>query len=286
MLGYLIALEPQRFCDMFAFRGKPLTVSLETHHESGRSDILIKTTAGLGVIEAKVTTADPLRQAQKYHAKWLVLLTEYSASGEQKQLRAAKYLRWGDLVEPLQHLARSRDNQVKFVSRDLLRYLGEHSMIKTNKTVEICAREINSEHTLALFLKAQMYGCRYEKSSRLAEALYFAPYFGQRVAREHPGVQDGVSYIASIERAEVVETWKNLLEVVREVRGKQWRNGHMHLLQPLRGWDWKLRRSFLFLSTPRLVFNPPVLKVKLVKGKGFLGKRFFSFDEFFAAWGC
>jgi hypothetical protein len=53
MLGYLIALEPERFCNIFAFRGRPLSVSLETHHESDRSDILIDTTAGRGVIEAK-----------------------------------------------------------------------------------------------------------------------------------------------------------------------------------------------------------------------------------------
>lgn len=62
MLGYVIALEPERFCDIFAFRGRPLSVSLETRHATDRSDILIETTAGRGVIEAKVTTADPFRQ--------------------------------------------------------------------------------------------------------------------------------------------------------------------------------------------------------------------------------
>ena len=82
-------------------------------------------------------------------------------------------------------------------------------MIQTNKSVEIYAREVNNEETLALFLKAQMYGCRYEKSSRLAEAHYFAPHFGQQIARNHPGVRVGISYIASIERVEVVETWKD-----------------------------------------------------------------------------
>ena len=82
-------------------------------------------------------------------------------------------------------------------------------MIQTNKSVEIYAREVNNEETLALFLKAQMYGCRYEKSSRLAEAHYFAPHFGQQIARDHPGVRVGISYIASIERVEVVETWKD-----------------------------------------------------------------------------
>jgi hypothetical protein len=252
MLGYVIALEPERFCDIFAFRGRPLSVSLETRHASDRSDILIETTAGRGVIEAKVTTADPFRQAQKYPAKWRVLLTEHTASAKQKRLLAVKYLRWRDLVEPLQQLAQSRDNRVRFVSSDLLSHLGEHAMIKTNESEEIYARDINTEDALALFLKAQMYGCDYEKGSRMAKALYFAPCFGQRIAHNHPGVQAGVSYIARIERVEVVEKWKDLLQVVREVRGKQWLNGHTKFLQPLHlGWDWRdTKRNFLFLSAP------------------------------------
>jgi hypothetical protein len=288
MLGYLIALEPERFCKIFAFRGRPLSVSLETRHESDRSDILIDTTEGRGVIEAKVTAADPFRQSLKYPANWRVLLTEHSASGKQKRLRGVKYLRWRALEEPLRQLARSADSRVRFVSQDLFSYLGEHAMVKANKSVELYAREINNEETLALFLKARMYGCRYQKSSRLAEALYFAPHFGQQIARNHPGVQVGISYVAGIECVEVIETWKELLQAVREVRGKQWLNGHTSLLEPLRkGWEWgDHKRSFLFLSTPRLVFNPPVVKEKLQKGKGWLSKRVFSFETLFAAWGC
>ena len=111
------------------------------------------------MVEAKVTATDPFRQSLKYPAKWRVLLTEHAASGKQKRLRAVKYLRWRDLMELLQQLAGSKDNRARFVSRDLLSYLEEHSMIKTNESVEIYAREINEEETLALFLKAQMYVC-------------------------------------------------------------------------------------------------------------------------------
>jgi hypothetical protein len=288
MLGYMIALAPGRFCDKFAFRGRPLSVSLETRHASGRPDILIKTTAGQGVIEAKVSAEDPIRQALKYSAKWRVLLTEHMASGKQTRLPDVKYLRWRDLVELLKQLAHSPDNRVQFVSRDLLSYLEEHAMIKANKPVEIYAREINKEETLALFLQAQMYGCDYQERSRLDEVLYFAPHFGNKIARSHPGVQAGISYIARIERVEVVETWRDLLQAVREVRGKQWLNGHMRLLQPFRrGSDWRdAKRSFLFLSKPRLVFNPPVPKEKLQKKPGFLSRQFLSFDNLFVAWRC
>jgi hypothetical protein len=132
-----------------------------------------------------------------------------------------------------------------------------------------------------------MYGCHYERSSRLAEALYFAPHFGQQISDEHPGVHVGISYIAGIERAEVVENWEDFLKVTSEVRGKQWLKNHHWLLDPLRrSWNWRNRHSFLFLSTPRLVFNPPVRKEKLQKGKGWLSNRVFSFDTLFKAWGC
>jgi hypothetical protein len=36
---------------------------------------------------------------------------------------------------------------------------------------------------------------------------------------------------------------------------------------------------------PRLVFNPPISKDLLQKGKGYLSRRTFSFDELFDAWG-
>ena len=106
MLGYAIALRPERFCEIFAFRGRPLSVTLEARHASDRSDIIIETTAGRGLVEAKVSATDPLRQALKFPAKWRVLLTEYTASGKQKRLRGVKYLRWRDLEEPLRLLAR------------------------------------------------------------------------------------------------------------------------------------------------------------------------------------
>ncbi len=135
-----------------------------------------------------------------------------------------------------------------------------------------------------------MYRCWYKKGSRLAEASYFAPHFGQQIASNHPGVQVGISYIARIERVEVVETWKDFLQTVEEVQGKQWLKSHLPLLRPWRGrghgWTSKTPRSILFLSTARLVFNPPILKEKLVKGTGFLNQQFYSFDRLFEAWGC
>lgn len=291
LLGYLVALEPKRFLELFGFSGNASNVRLEHRHDLGRSDILVETTHGLGVIEAKVGASDPFQQSLKYPARWTVLLTQYIPSGIQRKVRGTRYVRWEKLTDCLDSLSRSQKPNVSFVSRDLLRYLEEHRMIKQRRIVEIYAREINEPVTLNLFLKAGMYGCNYQAKSPLPEALYFAPHLGQTIASRHGGVRVGISYIARIEQVEVVETWDDLFAATKRVRGKSWWNTHQRELDPLRTapkWNWKKspKYSFLFLEEPRLVFNPPINKEKLQTGKGWLSKRVFSFDEFFNAWGC
>lgn len=286
MLGYLVALEPGRFCELFGFKGTPRSVALETRHKQDRSNILISTTDGVGIVEAKVGHHNPFDQALKYSARWRVLLTEHLPTEKDRSRKDCRYLRWRDLVPLLTNLKKSTRSDVRFLSHDLERYLTEHNMIPKTESVEIYAREINEEKTLSLFLHGQMYGCNYEASSRLPEALYFAPHFGKAIASNHPGVHAGISYVAKIESVEVVETFKELCDVVGQVRGKNWLKKNLTLLQPVTTWDWAKRKSFLFLEQPRLVFNPPIDKGNLQKGSGWLSKRVFSFDEFFEAWGC
>ncbi len=110
-------------------------------------------------------------------------------------------------------------------------------MIKKTNSVEIYAREINNEESLNLFLKARVYRCKYQASSSLPEALYFAPHFGRSIANAHPGVKQGISYVARIDAVEVVDSWKEMLSVVSSVRGKTWLNGHIgYIKDSLRGW--------------------------------------------------
>ena len=52
--------------------------------------------------------------------------------------------------------------------------------------------------TLALFLQALTYGCDFEQESRLTEAVYLAPHFGQPIARNHPGVQVAEPALSSV----------------------------------------------------------------------------------------
>lgn len=63
LLGYLIALNPKPFLELFEFRGIANQVSLETWHEDGRSDIRIRTSLGVGIVEAKIDASDPLEQS-------------------------------------------------------------------------------------------------------------------------------------------------------------------------------------------------------------------------------
>ena len=76
ILGYLIALKPNVFREKFGITGTIKSIRLEAQHNQDRSDILIESTDGLAVVEAKINATDPFKQAKKYHqAKWLVLLT-------------------------------------------------------------------------------------------------------------------------------------------------------------------------------------------------------------------
>jgi len=287
MLGYLIALAPEQFLKSFHIDGIINSVSLESNHSQGRSDILIETTKGIGIIEAKVDGSNPRKQSMKYQAEWRVLVTQYSPSEQEKSLKNIRYLQWHEIGELLYLLSKSSNPKVRFVSADLKSYLEDYHMIKTKESVEIYAREINEPKTLVLFLKAQLYSCNYEKNSRLPEALYFAPHFGQRISKNYPGIRVGLSYIARIEEVVNVVTWNELVKIVRERRGKSWLNKNKKFLEPIhKEWDWrgKKKRSFLFLATPRLVFNPPVKKEMLQKGKGWLSKRFLAFDDLFSAW--
>jgi hypothetical protein len=285
VLGYLIALHPEPFLSLFGFRGVPQRVCLETRHDQGRSDILVETSAGTGIIEAKVDATDPLAQSRRYASQWIALLTHRVPRMANSRVR---YVSWQQLAFLLERLSRSGSPPLRLFSRDLLGYMQVHHMTRDRKSVEIYAREINEPMTLALFLQAQIYGCIYQAGSRLAEALYFAPHFGKSITNEHPGVNIGISYVAQIESVGNAVTWQEFKELMFDQRGGVWWNHHKSLLNDLhQQWTWSKgkHRSFLLLGKPRLVFNPPVRKENLQRGKGWLSKRFYSFDELFVAWG-
>ncbi len=286
MLGYLIALTPSRFESVFRLDARILSVTLEANYERDRADIVISTTRGDHVIEAKTIAGNPRDQIKKYKAAKYLLLTNYAPGLAEKRLKHVSYLSWRRLGEVLQSLAKGPMTPAKLIALDLKKYLEEYHMLKKQDSVEIYAREINEEKTLNLFLKARLYGCRYERSSRLPEAKYFAPHFGKSIANSHPGIGTGISYVASIENVEVVDDWQQLLGVTKKLRQKPWLNAHMKFLEELhKSWSWNQDKySFLYLGEPHLVFNPPIKKERLQKGRGWLSKRIFTFEDLFSAW--
>jgi hypothetical protein len=286
LLGYLISTDPDQFYQLFNFQGRVLTIGLETYHEHDRSDILIETTAGTVVIEAKIGATNPYAQAQKYKTRWRILITDHTPTSKEANRRNVKFVNWAQIGKKLHELTSSRDAVIKFVSDNLLHYMEAHNMVREVDSVEIYAREINEETTLRLFLKAHLYVCEFQQRSRLQEALYFAPHFGRWVARNCPGVNTGISYIAKIDTVMVVESWDEFLSTIKASRGKIWIRRHRQYLDGISKWRWRrVRRSIVFLETPRLVFNPPIKKTTLQSGSGWLSRRTFSFDELFQAWG-
>jgi len=291
LLGYLIALNPWPYLKLFRFPGVAGSVTLENRHDSGRSDILIQTTEGMCIVEAKVNASDAFEQSKKYQAHKTALLSSHRPSSKQKQQKGIVYIHWEDLVELLRKDASSTNAGIRFVSGDLIKYLEEHNMIREKNPVEIYAREINEPTTLTLFLHARMYGCWYESGSNLPKARYFAPHFGMKIANLHPGIHVGISYIAKIETIEVVDDWDSFVTATITVRGKAWYNKHKAEVDALKNhpdWDWKggKKRTFIYMGEPRLVFSPSVKKESFQASTGNLAKRYLSFDDLFKAWGC
>ncbi len=290
LLGYLMALDIQPFLELFRFSGVPQTVRLENYHDMNRSDILVETTKGIGVIEAKIDATDAWKQAKKYIGqKWAVLLSSHQASTNQMRQNRIRYVHWEELAKLLRKLNGKANPKVRFIAEDLLNYLERYNMIKEHESVEIYAREINESVTLTLFLKNWLYGCLYEKNSRIARANYFAPHFGQFLAKTLPGIHVGISYISRIKQITTIDNWDDFCDSIKTIRGKAWFKANKEEITKLKkheGWDWtkNIKRTFLFLEEPRLVFTPPVQKRYLQKGKGYLNKRFLSFDELFKAW--
>jgi hypothetical protein len=293
ILGYLMALEPKPFLEKFGFEGTASSISLESKEENTRneenirSDIRVKTTKGIGIIEAKLGWQNPYKQLIKYKADWRVALTQYRPS-EQEKKRKVLYICWEDIGKMLIKFSKSKLSkwETKFISRDILEYLESNNMIKSQETTEIYTRDFNEPSSLNLFLKARLFSENYKKNSQLYKALYFAPNFCEKICNDP---QDcGISYIAKIKGAvELVDSWGQFVSAVKYRHGEGWLKRNKSLISHMRNrqyWE-KKKRCLLFLGKPRLVFYPPVKKSKVTgRKKGKDNKRFLSFDELFSAW--
>lgn len=284
-LGYLISRCSKPFLNLFEIDGPISSVFVENYQGVDRTDVEIAAKGKRYIVEAKVGMTDPAKQARKYRASKRILLTQYIPRSSQKGKKRTQYVLWSDLATVLGEVAQQKRNDTKTFTNDLLAYMREHDLIDRKPLPEIYAREINSEETLSLFLKARIYSCDFEKHSRLAKTLYFAPHFGKRIARKHPGIERGISYVARIEEVAVIDNWKDFLEEIRRRKGKVFSRKNLEYMAFVKKWSWKNhRRNIVFLGEPRLVFNPPVKKENLQAGRGWLSKNYLTFDALFKAW--
>lgn len=285
MLGHLISMKPQALLPLLKVSGSVISVKVETTHTEGRSDILLETTKGIAVIEAKIGPSDAVSQLRKYPARWYILLSSNSRTESNK---GTTEIGWREIAKELEMAAKNGPEPYRYLVKSFVGHLQEHNMVSREQTPEIYAREINEPITLGLFLKSHLYGCNYEKINKISLAKYFTPHFGASIANEYPGISQGISYIAKIEEIFIASDWKEFEQSICTLRGKQWWNSHSENMQSLKkSWNWSknTQRNFLLLGQPRMVFNPAIRKERLQTGKGWLSKRFFSFDELFEAWG-
>jgi hypothetical protein len=240
------------------------------------------------VVEAKVTGADPTDQSEKYKADREVLISDHFPHSN--QLAGANlYYNWIQIASFLQseYLEATKGRpHLHFLAKEVVRYMAENNLIRSGSILEVYVREINHPATLTLFLKGHLYACPYQKAGKAGQAIYFAPHFGQKLAKALPGIYSGISFVAKIEAVEVLNTWNQFRQAVKKHRGARWLNSNKEIISQIRRElkPGKEQKTFLFLSEPRLVFNPPINKNLLQEGTGFLSKRAFAFDELFEAW--
>jgi len=297
ILGYQIALEPKLFCDEFGILGEIESVVLEAPDDRGRSDILIKSSDGLGVVEAKIDATNSSKQAQQYakqhHAKWQVLLTEFLPTPEQKENPGITYCCWRDIAKLIQENPQFLSLKARFIGQDLIMYLKEHHMIPDDEVDEIYTRDINDDYSVNMFFKGHVYGCQYKEGSRLFKTHYFAPYFGKRISASktvqalHPGMKAGVSYIAKIIAIETGETPRDFEAIAKELRKRHNRRKEWNCSTAIKEFFGGKRFAycFIFLDEPRLAFDEPIQKMYLQKSPKYtLAQKLWSFDEFYRAW--
>jgi len=281
MMGYIISLQPESFQRHFEIAGNIKSIHIENAEDDGRTDILIITDSQKIVIEAKTQSVNPVKQAKKYDADKIILLTPYTPSNKEESIKNVRYVTWNDVAEWLRVLQGRKDKVTKVFSSDMLQYLEEHGMIKTtDEEYEVYSRDINND-TINQFLKAHLYFCLYTEQKSIYRLKYFAPCFGQKITSIQCGFKPGISYIARIKDIVVVESKPDIIDGLKKHFTKKQIRGFSTVLE--HRYRQREKRFMLIMDEPRLLFSPPIPKTNLMGGTGFLGRHYFTFDELFRA---
>lgn len=289
VLGFLIAKCPEPLLDLFKIKDKLEEIYIEYAAEKKRVDICIKSITGISIIEAKVDYTNPTKQLSDYKKKIykdshkilkLIGISKYNFKQEKSKIL---YLQWEDIFKCLKGIYENKrvSVQIKFLAKEVMKHMEKHKLVSKTESVEVYSRDINSVKSLNLFFKARLYVCLQKRSSKLAEAKYFAPCFCQKVAQQDNNIQIGISFISKIERIISVEKWKEFIEGIDELPA--FRKSEQYISFLKKGWKKNKIKDIVFLGKPYQVFNPSIKKHNLGKGQGRLGYRYFSFDKLFSA---
>ena len=105
------------------------------------------------MVEAKVSWSDPRIQASKYDGNRKYLLTNYIPVSK-TATRSVHYITWSTLATFLKNISsRTGKGYVRHLEKELIEYMIQHQLIRTNDSVEIYARELNNEVTIGTLLE-------------------------------------------------------------------------------------------------------------------------------------
>lgn len=290
-LGYLLSLNHPGLIHLFNISGDVYEVLLEEHIETQRCDIILRTPGHAYIIEAKLYGDNPyaqlVMQGNEFKNKspqdevTLIALTDCHFRDD-----GIHYVEWDELAKSL--LAKiPKSGPLSVLSNELLKHLKNQGMISLNQ-FEIYAREVNDEPHLSFFLKYNFYTCNFQQSAEIGKCNYFAPHFGSKISNISPGVKRGISYIGRIKQIfyySTLEEFHSALDPhLKSIKmASEFGKFKDKLVVENDVQKNAKKRTLILLEKPRLVFNPPLQKDLLQEGQGWLGKRYFTFEEFFVA---
>ena len=286
-LGYIISFKPKELLEEFGIKNEIIeNIYIEKSLIKRRCDILLETSICFYVIEAKLFYEDPIpqlidqkKELSRFTQKKIKLIGITNNKNLNNNL--VKIIGWQKVHDCLKDC--KNNSSIKYLNQEFTMHLENNGLVKGNQ-FDIYAREVSDELSIEMFLKGWLYSAPYEKSANIEKCNFFAPHFGKKVPEISPGISYGISYISQIRSVEYVENKNTYTQIVHDhLKKNKLNKSYPELEKKIENIQFERPLVVLLLNKPHLVFNPPIQKDKLQEGSGWLGKRYFTFEDFFNA---
>ena len=217
-LGYLISLNIIQLNGYLDINYPISKIVLEKSLKTQRCDIVIETINNDVIIEAKVnnknTTLQIEKQYKEYSSKYKKAIKLVSLTRNAKPFSNPNILSksWQGVYQSLSTAVNLNSKQ-KVLSEEFMSHLSSTGLVDI-RNKEVYARDVNKVPNLALFLKAQVYFCKFIEN--IYKCSYFAPYFGNKISVISPGIKEGMSYIGKIISHIEVNNYQELSDAIRK----------------------------------------------------------------------